>query len=124
MTDSQAPNPNTVRAATPGAFRRFLELLFMLFSAVLVVFSWDSAIKVRIITIVNLRERFRVCQREPFFDLPLHPPPPLRLIYDHFWAEPCLGQTRGRAPWLGQVRGRALRPHDQLYLCFTYDSHV
>lgn len=45
MTDSQAPNPNTVRAATPGAFRRFLELLFMLFSAVLVVFSWDSAIK-------------------------------------------------------------------------------
>ena len=78
MSDSQAPNPNTVRAATPGAFRRFLELLFMLFSAVLVVFSWDSAIKVRIITFVNLRERFRVCLEKDFStSLSTHRPPPL-----------------------------------------------
>lgn len=48
MSDANARSaaaPAVRAASQPNAFRRFLEILFMLFSAVLVIFSWDSANK-------------------------------------------------------------------------------
>jgi len=43
--DSGQAAGTTARAAGPNPIKRFFEILFMLFSAFLVIFSWDRAAK-------------------------------------------------------------------------------